>query len=260
MKNKPAPKSAPPANNPIKNAILPSVLWPIIFVSQLIVAALISWQLLYKVDFAYPQAYDAINIDQHIATFGPKNRFRPNFESTDKKQHLKLFSEIGVAIQNNGEGLADISYVTASGRSYKLLRKPEVIHLEDVAKLVNVFYATGYVAIALLIVGTTLAYQQNLSIPKAKHIATGILIFLATIGLTLVIVGPKAVFYWLHIQIFPPEHEWFFYYQESLMTTLMKAPDLFGFIGAVMGAILMVVWILEIVALRLLLSKKNPSQ
>ena len=44
----------------------------------------------------------------------------------------------------------------------------------------------------------------------------------------LVIVGPKKLFYAFHIWVFPVEHQWFFYWEQSLMSTLMKAPDLFG--------------------------------
>src|SRR5690606_5060552 len=67
-------------------------------------------------------------------------------------------------------------------------------------------------------------------------------------GITLVIfiTGPTKVFYWLHEQIFPDEHEWFFYYQDSLMTTLMKAPDLFGFIAVILVILMMVLWSLTI--------------
>jgi hypothetical protein len=40
--------------------------------------------------------------------------------------------------------------------------------------------------------------------------------------------GAKAIFYQMHILVFPDDHQWFFYYQDSLMSTLMKAPDLFA--------------------------------
>jgi hypothetical protein len=58
--------------------------------------------------------------------------------------------------------------------------------------------------------------------------------------------GAKKVFYQLHVWIFPEGHQWFFYYQESLMSTLMKAPDLFAGIGIAifLGAILLFVLML----------------
>jgi len=40
--------------------------------------------------------------------------------------------------------------------------------------------------------------------------------------------GFTDVFYYLHTLVFPDNHQWFFYYQESLMSSLMKAPDLFA--------------------------------
>ncbi|MFB0999964.1 MAG: hypothetical protein QMC13_06995, partial [Colwellia sp.] len=45
------------------------------------------------------------------------------------------------------------------------------------------------------------------------------------------IFGFTEIFYYLHTVVFPDDHQWFFYYQESLMSSLMKAPDLFAGIG-----------------------------
>lgn len=53
----------------------------------------------------------------------------------------------------------------------------------------------------------------------------------AAIGAVLLIVGPEKVFNQLHIWVFPDDHQWFFYYQDSLMSTMMFAPHLFGWIG-----------------------------
>ena len=41
----------------------------------------------------------------------------------------------------------------------------------------------------------------------------------------------------MHEWVFPAEHQWFFYYQESLMTVLMKAPDLFGAIAILIAVL-----------------------
>ena len=262
-KSKPAkPKQTDVDSTKVENTALTPrwlgiALWPLIFISQLVVAALIAWHLLAQFDFAYASAYNAIDIEKHITTFGPRNRYRPDFETTTPEDHHRLFAEIGEAIQNHGEGLADIAYQTDRGQTYTLLRSPEVIHLQDVANLVDVFYYVGYVCILLLLLSCTLAYFKQLSFPSIKHISIGLLAFIGVLGGILFGVGPRKVFYWLHLQIFPPEHEWFFYYQDSLMTTLMKAPDLFGFIGAVMGVVLLLVWIGEIALLRFLLRKSR---
>ncbi|MDZ7747429.1 MAG: hypothetical protein U5K43_00040 [Halofilum sp. (in: g-proteobacteria)] len=54
-------------------------------------------------------------------------------------------------------------------------------------------------------------------------------------------VGPVDLFYWLHEQVFPPDHQWFFHYQESLMSMMMRAPDLFGAIAVLWLALTLVV-------------------
>jgi hypothetical protein len=50
------------------------------------------------------------------------------------------------------------------------------------------------------------------------------------------------VFYALHDWIFPPDRPWFFYYQDSLLTTMMKAPDLFGAIAAEILAVALLLY------------------
>jgi len=66
--------------------------------------------------------------------------------------------------------------------------------------------------------------------------AKGVLVIFAVLMVSLAsavfIVGPKDVFYQMHIWVFPDNHQWFFYYQDSLMSTMMKAPDLFAGIAA----------------------------
>jgi hypothetical protein len=55
---------------------------------------------------------------------------------------------------------------------------------------------------------------------------------LAVAVIAVLLIGPKTVFYTLHTWVFPAGHAWFFYYQDSLMTTLMQAPNLFAGIAA----------------------------
>jgi len=72
----------------------------------------------------------------------------------------------------------------------------------------------------------------------------GFALGLSTLGAIVMALGPKAVFYWAHTKIFPAGHQWFFYYEESLMTTLMKAPDIFAFIALLLVAVLIALWLL----------------
>lgn len=232
------------------NRVITPVTWGLVLISQLVVGLWVAWQLLAQFSFAYPTAYELLSIDEHIARFAPSNRFRPDFETTDKEQHLQLFAAIGEEIRNHGEGLAEITYTTRSGDTHPLLRNAEVIHLQDVANLVDFFYGVSGASLIILALALFAAWKLKCPFPSAKSIGIGIVAVIAAAILPLMLIGPKEVFYWLHVQIFPPDHEWFFYYQESLMTTLMKAPDVFGFIGLLLGIMGVLFWVAQIFAVR----------
>lgn len=208
-------------------------LWPLYILTLLISATLVAWHLLAQIDFAYPQGYKLLEIDRHIAEFAPQNRYRKQFELTTQDEHFQLFSAILSSIQNNGKGLATITYAH-DGKSSPLLRKQEVAHLERVAKLVNRFYWLGSASIVMSILLLLLIKRVKPARPKLKQVLAGILVVFLSAGVVLFVVGPKKSFHWLHTQVFPAGDQWFFYYQDSLMTTLLKAPDLFGFMGALL--------------------------
>ena len=209
----------------------------------LITAFWISWHALASVNFTYSTGYHLLNIEQHIDRFGPTNRFRRGFEDTEFDQHQRLFSEIVTAIQQGGQGLASIEYHLPNGRHYTLLREPEVIHLQDVANLVTTFNWVAAISTGLFAGLIGWCFIRKLPAPRLPQVALGLLGIAVICGLILVIFGPTNTFYWLHTKIFPHDHQWFFYYQESLMTTLMKAPDLFGYIAAVWAIAAIVIFI-----------------
>ncbi|RLU00265.1 DUF1461 domain-containing protein [Ketobacter sp.] len=200
--------------------------------SSLITAFWISWHGLAQANFGYSLGYELLEIEHHIQRFGPTNQYRKDFEFTSTEQHMRLFAEIVTAIQDGGHGLDQIQYSRPNGVSETLLRPPEVVHLQDVANLIRLFNQVAIVCVILMI-GLAVVYRRlGWSAPGARQILVGTLLALLVVGLMLMLVGPTQSFYWLHTQVFPKDHQWFFYYQESLMTTLMKAPDLFGFIAA----------------------------
>lgn len=219
-----------------------SVLWPLFFLCHWLVSGFVAWHLLAQVDFAYPQAYQALDINAHIDTYGPQNRYKDDFAHTDKEQHLSLFHQINQAIHQNPDSLAEITYTPASGQTVTLLRPPEVIHLQDVARLIDGVYIAGWASLCVFIAATVMLRWQKAPLPRPQNV---ILTFTGAIALGALVVfaaGPKKVFYLLHTWVFPPEHPWFFYYQDSLMTTLMKAPDLFGFIAVLLLVLWTVIW------------------
>lgn len=246
---RPSDTSAPIAESPAPflTALKGATLGVLLTLSCLISAFWISWQGLAQLNFAYSLGYDVLNIDQHIQRYGPSNRYRQGFELTTREQHQELFAAIVTAIQHGGQGLPDITYTTPGYNTdghtrVTLLREPEVEHLQDVANLITLFDQAAIVCLVLLLVLTGYYHWKKRTPPTLKHIAFGTLATLALVGITLLIVGPTQTFYWLHTQIFPEDHQWFFYYQESLMTTLMKAPDLFGFIAGVWALVALILF------------------
>lgn len=198
----------------------------------LVCSLFISWVLWAQVNFAYPALHWSMNIEQHINHCGPQNRYRDDFEQTDKPEQVRLFAEIVDAIHNDGEGLERITYQDPNGQIIAtLLHKAEVIHLQDVAHLINTFYSVSFVVILLTLLLIGVFKYQNTTLPSLKQQALGILSASVISFIVILMIGPVTVFYAMHEWVFPDNHQWFFFYQESLMTILMKAPDLFGAIS-----------------------------
>lgn len=200
-------------------------------------AAFAAWIALAQVNFFYPLLHDAIGIDRTIEVYAPRNRYRQGFEQTSKAERERLFAAIVNAIHKHGDGLRTLVYHDASGRPLgNLLREEEIVHLQDVANLVDRLRPVGLGAVAItcaLLIGIR---RQRLAAPSIASLLVGLIAMSCAIAGSILILGPVKVFYRLHTLIFPPGHAWFFYYQDSLMSTMMKAPDLFGYIALIWAA------------------------
>ena len=228
------------------NRVHTFILWPLFFTCQLIALALVSWHLLALCHFAYPLGYQFLGLDKNIAEFAPLNHYKDDFELTTQRDHWRLFGEISDAVQASGAGLRDISYHLKNGETTALMHDAEIIHLQDVANLIDQFYLTGSISLLLWIGLIAFVYQQKLKLPSIKKILLGFLVGFSVIAVTVLAIGPTTVFYWFHEQIFPDGHQWFFYYQDSLMTTLMKAPDIFAFIALLLLSLLICLWCISL--------------
>lgn len=203
-------------------------------ISGLCAALLLSWILLAQFNFLYGFWHDNVGIAEGIEEYGPQNRYRQGFADTTRDERIRLFAAINRAIHHSGEGLADIEYRSASVKGPQpLLRAPEVGHLEDVAHLVNVLSWSGAFMVLIWIACSAWAVSAGNPLPKLRHQMLGICGLFLLVGIVVLITGPVQVFNQLHIWIFPDEHPWFFYYQDSLMSTMMLAPRLFGWITVV---------------------------
>ncbi len=206
--------------------------WALYSLGGLWLALTISWIMLAIFDFGYPILHDTLDIEQHSQKFGPQNQFKLDFEKTNKQERVQLFHAINIAIHRNGAGLEDIEYHTSSGdRIDTLLREAEVIHLQDVAHLINQLAVISLLIILLWGATTYYLTARKAVFPSLFNQALLTIAALGLSALVVILIGPTKVFYAFHHWVFPDNHQWFFYYQESLMTILMKAPDLFGWIA-----------------------------
>jgi len=206
--------------------------------SGLVAAFFIAWIMMFKVDFLYPSFYELLSIDETILEFGPQNYYKKSFELTSKEQHISIFSDIVKAIHNDGADLTKINYTYTNKLNQKVtstfLHNAEVIHLQDVAHLLNLLLK---MALGFLFIWCVLSFSfiyQKKPLPSFKSQLKCMLLFISTAVLVVLILGPQKVFYWLHTVVFPTDNKWFFYYQDSLMTTMMKAPILFSPISVVL--------------------------
>ena len=195
----------------------------------------LAWNTLSAVNFLYPVLYNRLDIGTTIAQYGPVNRYKRGFETTTRDERIRLFGAIVEAVNHDGRGLAQIQYYNAQGRPLaSFLREPEIVHLQDVANLLHRLRVVSYFAAGLLLIVLAAQHRGRLPGPGWR----GTLITVAGIVVTasglIAAYGPVAFFYKMHTLVFPAGHQWFFYYYESLMTTLMKAPDIFGYIAALL--------------------------
>lgn len=208
----------------------------------LLLAIWLSWHALAQVNFLYPLWHDHAGIGANIEQYAPQNLYRKEFELTEAETRFSLFHGIVEAIHNHGQGLTKLSYATSRGE-VPLLHKAEIIHLQDVANLIDFLNRLALALSALWLLISWQIYARMTSMPstetaiRPQHSWLNLTLGLASLIGGVLLIGAKKVFYQLHIWIFPDEHQWFFYYQESLMSTMMKAPDLFAWIA---GSLLLI--------------------
>jgi len=198
-----------------------------------VVAFWLAWVALAAVDFLYPLAYGWLDIGATLQTYVPQNRFgKQDYPVDDVGQHMQHFAAISQAIHAQGAGLAELSYHNVQGRVLGLLlTRDEVLHLRDVARLVSGGMVVGALSMLFWLAWLALMLKQAWRVPSLPALLTGSAGVLLLAGATLAAFGFEAVFYALHRWLFPTDHAWFFYYQDSLMSSLMQAPNLFAVIG-----------------------------
>lgn len=195
-------------------------------VCLLVLAICLSWHILSYYDFFFSSLYQQLDIYEHVQYYAPNNIYKQGFETTDSAMHITLFSGIVDAINNSGNGLNTLSY-PYQGNEVSLFTEAEVIHLTDVANLINILNSAAWVSLFLLVLILIVGGQVKAVLPKPMEQLLGVAGVVIVIVIIAASIGFVPFFYFLHELIFPEGNQWFFYYEESLMSTLMKAPDLF---------------------------------
>lgn len=212
--------------------------------SGLLVAFAVSWLVLAQVNFSYPLWHDHAGIGEAIERYGGENRFKTGFDLTTREQRIDLFAGINKAIHRNGEGLDRLVYQVPGEPVQQLLRDPEIVHLQDVANLLNIGFYAAIIALVLWLLAIGLWVRSAKPFPSLLSQLAGIISLLGVGALVILAIGPVDVFNALHVWVFPDGHQWFFYYQESLMSTMMYAPVLFGWIALEWVALAVLVFVL----------------
>lgn len=223
----------------------------------LLVCLYISWHALLSVNFVYGFWHDKVGIAENITEMGPQNRYRQGFEDTSRAERIALFAAICRAISSGGEGLEEITYTGPRGQPTPLLHRAEVIHLQDVANLVSTTENLKPWIVAAWLAVLALFIHKRWAFPAYRQL---LLIYSGAIALSAIAVlsvGWVEIFYAAHRWVFPDDHQWFFYYQDSLMSTMMKAPDLFLYIGLTMLALASALFVAIHEALRVLARKRG---
>lgn len=208
--------------------------WFAVLAGLLLVALGMSWWLHAEFNYGYAIWYDWLDLHAQIAEFGPQNRYILGFDTITPSAQQAAFNAIAHAIHNSGLGLTEIRFTDAYGATKALLREPEVVHLQDVAALIDWLREALYWIAGFTLAGLWLL-RHRIGEIQWRWQGGILLALLAALVMLLALAGFETVFYQLHHWIFPIDHEWFFFYQDSLMSTMMKAPDLFAGIGASMA-------------------------
>jgi uncharacterized membrane protein len=246
--------------------VIRQLLW-LTFVFSLLTFSLgVSWQLSKSVNFFYGFWYESLQIDTTIKKNVIKNTHgKRDFPVEDTRLHQEKFADIVQAIHQQGAGLDRISYPNSAGHIRRLLTDSEVVHLQDVANLLDkvhqLWLSNLLLLLSLLVIYTRKqvfshsdASRKNeianaksaesessiferviasvTRLPTGKHKLAAVLLLCLFIVIVLFYWGFTSLFYYLHTVIFPADHQWFFYYKDSLMATIMKAPDIFSVIAA----------------------------
>ena len=184
-------------------------------------------------------------VESHINEFAPQNRQnRIDFELTTKAEQVRIFGAILRAINTKGVGLETIQYFNSDGLAVNFfLTLAEVKHLEDVSVLVQLMNSIALILTIVLIFILFAALKYKKTSPNLLASICCMVSFIVLNTGFIIFIGPLVVFNKLHEWIFIDKSQWQFYYQDSLMTTLFKAPDTFASMAILITVTAVAFWL-----------------
>lgn len=222
----------------------------------------VSWQVLSQANFLYDQIYDYNNLEVHVNEFAPLNRNdKESFALTSKTERVRVFNDIAREINTGGGGLGSITFtLDGTDAATTFLIKAERDHLQDVANLVSSLKPIGAFIASLLMAFYGFCWYYKVSRYQYFWRPSSIFVSLFQIGVVAALcvaitfaIGPQQTFYLLHEWAFSDKAQWYFYFQDSLMTTLM--PEVvFANIAIMIGAITITIWLITNVIIRKILT------
>lgn len=216
----------------------------VLALSGLLVVFGLAWWLLAQVNFSYSYWHDYDGMAEAVNRLSAENRYKQGFEKTTKEQRADLFAQIMTDIHADAANLESITFTVPGHPPQQLLREPEVVHLQDVANLIDVGRRIVFAALVVWLGMWAYFVYAKRKIPSLIAQFSSALAFVALSAAVVMAIGPIPVFYQLHIWIFPEGHQWYFFFQESLMATMMYAPYLFGWIAVEWLALSLVIFLL----------------
>ncbi len=222
----------------------------------------VSWQVLSQANFLYDQIYEHNNLEAHVNEFAPLNRNdKESFALTSKTERVRVFNDIAREINTGGGGLGSITYTPeGADAATPFLVEAERDHLQDVANLVSSLKPIGAVIASLLIAFYGFCWYYKVSRYQYFWRPSGIFVSLFQIAAVAALcvaitfaLGPQQTFYLLHEWAFSDKAQWYFYFEDSLMTTLM--PEIvFANIAALLGILTVLTWLVANFVLRRILA------
>ena len=222
----------------------------------------VSWQVLSQANFLYDQIYEHNNLEAHVNEFAPLNRYdKESFALTSKTERVRVFGDIAREINTGGDGLGSITYTPeGADAATPFLVEAERDHLQDVANLVSSLKPIGAVIASLLIAFYGFCWYYKVSRYQYFWRPSGILVSLFQIAAVAALcvaitfaIGPQQTFYLLHEWAFSDKAQWYFFFEDSLMTTLM--PEIvFANIAAILGILTVLTWLVANFVLRRILA------